>query len=781
MKSSIHEQLSASPLVWFAAALLAGIVLGSLFSLPVTTWVGLAILGLASALALHRLRPSMRLALLVLPVILCLGAARYQATQALPSATSIAQYNDQDQKIYVTGSVIEAPDVRDTYTNLRIQVSFVDTGSGDIPADGSLLVVVDNPASVVYGAHIRARGYVKTPRQSEDFSYRDYLARQGILSTLKASFLTVLPDNQADPYQSLVYRIHDSLVKSVYNLFPDPEASLVAGILLGADKGIPPDVQKAFQDTGTSHIIAISGFNISIVAAVLVLLFGRLFGKNWGTLLSMLGILFYTILVGATPSVVRAAIMGGMSVIAVLLGRRNLALSSLAAAAGLMVAYEPLLLWDVGFQLSFAATLGLVFYAGPLADFVSAQLERRFPPQDVKKFIEPVTNYVLLTFAAQLTTLPIIFYYFGRLSLLAFIANPLILPAQPALMILSGLAVSLSRIYHPLGQVVAWLAWPFAAYTIRMVEFFGQIPYGVLVLGEFSLLAALLFYAILIAVTFTWPRFKSAVTPGLLIPTLAVLTFLIWRGIFNLPDGRLHLTFLDVGSADGILITTPAGRHILINGGGSSSGLADQLGRRMPAFNRGLDSLVVASTQENQVAALPRTLQQYRPEAVVWAGNVQASTSSEKLKTWLAASHIPVANARTNDLYDLGDGVVLHVLAVSARGAVLSIEFGTFKAILPVGVNADSFIQLKNGADLGQVSALLLSESGYAPSNPLTWLGNIKPQIILLSVAAGDPDGLPAPDVLAFYGNANLLRTDLHGWIDLATDGQQNWVTTQYK
>ncbi len=781
MKSSILEQITASPLVWFAGALLGGIVLSSLWSLPFSSWVGAALVALAAALMLRRLRPNLRLMVLLVPVFFCLGAARYQSTQTPLSKTSIAQYNDQEQKVYVTGVLAEEPDVRDTSTHLRLTVTQVDAGDGDIPAQGALLVVLDSPYPASYGDTIRVHGFIRTPRQSEDFSYRDYLARQGVLSILTTSDLTILPGKHAGRFQTLIIQARNSLVKGVYNLFPDPEASLIAGILLGSDNGIPQDVVKAFQDTGTSHIIAISGFNIAIVAAVLVLLFGRLFGKNWGGLLAILGILFYTILVGASPSVVRAAIMGTLSVFAVMLGRRNLALTSLAAAAAVMALVDPRVLWDVGFQLSFAATLGLVFYAGPLGDFASAQLQRILPPAQVKKYIAPFSDYFLLTFAAQITTLPISFYYFGKFSLVAFITNPLVLPAQPALMILSGLAVSLSHIYQPLGKVVAWLAWPFAAYTIRMVELFARIPYGAVALGEFSLLAALAFYLILIGLTFTWPRFKGALGPGVVFTALTILTVLTWRSLFNLPDGRLHVLFLDVGSADGILVTTPSGKHILINGGASPSGLADQLGRRLPPFTRSLDSLVVASTQENQLAALPRTLLQYRPQSVIWAGNAQASFSALQLKTWLTDSHIPVAKARINDAYDLGSGATMRILAASTRGAVVSIEMGAFKAVLPVGVNDDSFAQLDNGVGLGPVSALLLSESGYAPSNPPDWLANLHPDMTILSVSAGDPNGLPDPALAASYENGNLLRTDRYGWIDLATDGQQTWVTGQYK
>lgn len=783
MKTSIPEQISASPLLWVSTALLAGIILASWLTLSTLIWLGLIIPAMLVALILRRIRPQWRLAVLLLPGFLFLGAARYQMVQppAELNFNMLAYYNGVPRKVYVTGTLAAPPDVRDTYMNLRMKVEAVDLDRGDIPVSGDLLIRLTNEYEIAYGDHFRVRGYILTPPENEDFSYRDYLAMQGIHSILSTNTITIIPGNDADPLRAAMYNFKTSLVKQLYRLFPDPEASLLAGILLGVDNNIPVGIQQAFKNTGTSHIVAISGFNIAIIAGIFVTLFSRFFGKKIGAILAILSIIFYTLLVGASASVVRAAIMGTLSIIAAQFGRRNLALTALAASALVMALISPFVLWDIGFQLSFAATLGLVIYAQPMQEAVTAFLIHYFPLSNVEKFVGPFSDYFLLTLAAQITTLPITIYHFGRLSLVSFIANPVVLPPQPMVMVLGGLALLFSRAYMPLGQVVAWIAWPFAAYTIRVVEFFNGFPGGVLVLGEFSLLAVILFYVLLFGITFTWARVKGFFTPLVIFCLLAGFTFSTWRSVLNAPDGRLHVTFLDVGSADGILIKTPSGRFVLINGGASPSGLADQLGRRIPPFSRGIDYLVVASTQENQVAALPRVLEQYRPKTVLWAGNPQASFSSKRVDEWLTFNSVPVEKAEVNATFDLGDGAQLRVLAVSARGAVLSVEMGNFKVILPVGVDPDTFVALKNGQDLGPVTAMLLSESGYAPSNPPGWLANLKPSVYVLNVAAGDPDGLPAPELLKALEKVNLTRTDVNGWIDLASDGQQFWITVERK
>ena len=785
MKDSLLEQITNAPLVWLTSAFFGGIVLSSLVTLPWWLWLAAGVLGLPIGFVIKRLRPQASLALMLVPAFVFFGGARHAYEQPDLSPERLAWYNDLEQNVYVTGTLAEAPDVRDTYMNLRIDASAIDTGEGDIPVTGTLLVRLTNDYELEYGQMVRVRGQMQTPPENEEFSYRDYLSRQGIHSVLRTNELTLLPfPVQVNSFKGLLARLRASLQEEVDALFPQPESALMNGVLLGIEGGIPDELQQAFKNTGTAHIVAISGFNIAIIAGIFVSLFSRFFGKNIGSILAILGIIFYTLLVGASASVVRAAFMGSLSLIARQFGRRNLALNALFTSGLLMALGSPFVLWDVGFQLSFAATLGLVLYAQPMQDGTRALLGRILPATAVDAIIGPISDYFLLTFAAQITTLPITVYHFSRLSWVSFIANPFILPAQPPVMIVGGLAALLGKLYHPLGQVVAWFAWPFPAYTIRMVEFFDGIPGGVVVLGDFSFLTMLLLYGILLGLTVFWSHlwaWRSLLTSSLVIVVVTIFTVNLWRSAANGPDGRLHITFLDAGSADAVLIKTPDGRFVLINGGSSPSMLGDQLGRRIPPFSHKLDALVIAATQETQVAALPRVLEQYPPDMVLWAGNSQASYSATLLDEWLTQNAVPITQAKGGELLDLGQGATLHLLSVTSRGAVVQVEWGNFKVMMPIGVTYETFEQLENGTGLGPVTALLLAESGYLPSNPPEWLENVNPQMYIISVAAGDFNGLPSPDLLETLENDAVLRTDTSGWIDLTTNGQDVWVSVERK
>ncbi len=780
------------PLLWLSLAFLAGILLASQVTLPVTVWLILA--GIALLLIIvYRLWSARRqnsnpptISLITLSLItLFLGAARFQASIPIIDAHHIAWYNDRQYDLLVTGVLTELPDTRDTYTNLRLRVQSVDTGDESLPAGGLILARILPGQTFHYGEVIRLRGALKTPPEDEEFSYRDYLARQGIHAYLPSAEATLLPFRGGNPLVAAIYALKERSLVVIYRIFPDPEASLLAGILLGMDTGLPPDLQQAFKDTGTAHIIAISGFNITIIAALLVTFFNRLLGPRRGALAAVIGIALYTLLVGADAAVVRAAFMGGLALFARQVGRRQDGLNTLVFVAALMAVINPHTPWDVGFQLSFAATLGLILYAEPFSQTAVKLISRFSSLETAQKLAQPLSEFVFFTLAAQLTTLPVMAYHFGRISLVALIANPFILPAQPAVMLFGGLALLLGLLYLPFGQLAAWLAWPFPAYTIRVVELFARLPHGVLILGDFSLLFAILFYATLLSWTFSRGRVKealrAALTPAVILSALALITFLTWRAAFAAPDGRLHLTFLDVGSADAVLIQTPTGRTVLVNGGLSPSRLSDALGRRLSPFNRKLDYLVIASTQEDQVGALPRTLERFPPQAVLWAGKVEASYSARQLDEWLADRAILVTRAGPGQALDLGAGATLTVLAVNPRGAVLLVEWKGFRALLPIGMNFDSLAELENGAAVGPMNVLLLADSGYAPVNPPEWIAELQPQLVILSVAAGDPDGLPDQDTLDAVQEITLLRTDRNGWITVSTDGEGMWVEVEKK
>jgi len=791
------------PLFWVSLAFLLGILLAAILPLPTAAWLGLAGLGITFPFlrhvikrlksrfpALDRLRQPVWLSRIptlipysLLPLFLFLGAARYQAAQPILTPAALAWYNDQPRDVALEGVLVRAPDERDTYPSLRLRVDSLRPLDAEAPTgvDG-LLLVRASPGNYAYGDRLRLQGRLVTPTEDETFSYRDYLACSGVYSYMSYPKIDRLERGLGNPLLAGLYAFHERGVETIYRIFPDPEASLMAGILLGEAQGIPTQVQEDFRLTGTSHIIAISGFNITMVAGLFTMLFSRLLGRRRGAIAAAIGIGLYVLLVGGSAAVLRAALFGWLTLFARQVGRRQTGLNSLTFTGALLAVFNPLVLWDAGFQLSFSATLGLMLYSEPFSTAFNAWAGRHLPATIVSRIAQPVSEYILATLAAQVTLLPVLLIIFRQFPLTSLLVNPLILPAQLPLMVLGGLALGLGMIFTPLGQVAAALAWPFVAYTIRMVEAFASLPDTVIHTGATSWGFAAGFYAILFAITYYRPKVSvllRKLTPGIALLGLGVLATITWREAYRAPDGKLHVTVMPAGSGEAILIQTAGGRFVLINGGPSPSRLSDALGRRLPRGDQRLDWLVVADPDNEDLYALPDTIKRYTPANVLWAGPTGGTRGTRYLWQALMAADIPVTRLQPGQALDLGEGARLEALTVGSRGAVFLLEWESFRMLLPLGLDFEALEALEYGKSVGRVSALLLAQSGYAPLNPPEWIANLNPQVVLLSVEAGNEDNLPSWETLQALEGYTLLRTDENGWIELTTDGEELWVEVE--
>ena len=307
------------PLFWLSLAFIIGIVLGEYLDWHLYIWVIMGVIALFFTILLWLLQhfsiqryqvirdsiPSLSVPYPLLFMFLCLGAVRLLAAQPdLADPEFIAAHNDTDKLVTVRG-VLEAPaDVRDTSINLRVEAESVryEGEPISIPTAGLLLARVETGGEWQYGDHVALRSKLKTPPEDEEFSYRDYLAHQGIYAYMSSAEAIRLEGGHGNPILSAIYALKGRALAMVYQLWPDPEASLMAGILLGVESGIPENVQVAFKNTGTSHIIVISGFNITIIAGLFVLLFSKLLGRLRGAFAAAVAIVIYTILVVRAPT-----------------------------------------------------------------------------------------------------------------------------------------------------------------------------------------------------------------------------------------------------------------------------------------------------------------------------------------------------------------------------------------------------------------------------------------------------------------------------------------------
>jgi competence protein ComEC len=670
--------------------------------------------------------------------------------------------------------VVKPTAPREGYVEVTVQAETLSVDSDAVTVNGLLLARIDQGIHIEYGDRVFLTGELTTPVEYEDFSYRDHLARQGIHSLMSFAQVEVLDSDQGNPIWAAIYGIRERGLETLYRLYPAREAALLSGILLGDESGLSEDTKTAFNDTGTRHIIAISGFNISIIASLLLTVFIRRLGIRRGIWIAGVGIAIYTLLVGAEASVVRAAIMGILALVALQTGRQAFALNSLGFTAAAMALVNPLVIWDVGFQLSFTATLGIVLYAEPLQSWSKRWLDSHLPEEWARRLSRPINDYVLVTIAAQLTTLPILLYYFHRLSLFSLPANLLILPVQPALMILGGMSLFFGMIIQTLGQVLAFVAWIPTAYTMRVVEWFASLPWVSQSFSDFPFYLVATWFALLVLAGAPALRDrirKIHLQPIVPLLALTAFTFWTWNSALAAPDGLLHITLLDV-NGEAILIRTPEGRNILINGGNSSTQLLNEVSQFGP-WRQTLDLIIIAGQRSEQIGALSGSLERLAPQHIAF-GVSYISDPMESLWDEAESLGITVSNLNAGDYFDLGNSGRLEIAGVGPRGAVIKLVWNKFEALFPSGIDFDQMEASNYGYSFGPVDLLVLADSGYAPLNPAQWIANLAPSVVW---STGDEE--IETDLRDLIGESQLFESSQHGWLQLSTDGEQLWLEVE--
>jgi len=403
------------------------------------------------------------------------GVLRFDVSESLTKV--LTNFNDTKASIELRGYINDEPKRLIDKQRLTVQVKEIRAPDYAVFTDEKVLITVDFYPEFEYGDLVSIEGKLQSPKNFDDFDYVNYLAKDRIFSLAyypKISKITAKdflseptskPENLKISLFKNIFRIKKVFEESIERTMAEPNAALINGILLGSRENIPQDLKEAFNKTGTTHILAISGYNITVVGLYISFLFMFFIRRQTAFWFTVLGIIIFTILTGASASVIRAAIMGILVLLAYREGRFHNMTNSIVFAGLVMILLNPRVLrFDIGFQLSFLATLGLIY----LSPFLSDKLKR------VPEFWNFKENFIA-TLSAQIMVLPVILYNFGGFSFVSLPANLLILPIVPITMFFGFLAGVAGLLWLRLGEAIGLIAWLFSEYEILIVKAFSLI------------------------------------------------------------------------------------------------------------------------------------------------------------------------------------------------------------------------------------------------------------------------------------------------------------------
>ncbi len=384
------------------------------------------------------------------------------------------------------GIVTKEPETDEKYQKVIIEDN----------AKNKILINSDIYPQYQYGDELKVKCDLQEPKNFEDsnFDYQMYLAKDGIYRICNKPQITAIASNKGNKFYTAILAAKNKFEEKISAIFPDPEGAYLKGLILGGGKRMTKDLNDAFSKTGTTHTVAVSGYNVTIVAAFLMWL-GIALGlwRQQVFSFALIGIVLFVLMTGAPSSAVRAGIMGGLVIWAMKEGRLANSTNAIILAAAIMLAINPLLLrYDAGFQLSFLATLGIVWLY-PL-------FEKKIWGSGILK------ETILLSVAAQIFVLPILLNSFEKLSIVSPLANLLILPAIPYIM-LGGFAAGIAGfIFVPLGTLMGFIPYLLLKIELFTVAWLGNLPWAALEIKNFGWVYMIIYYAGLLALLYFYQR-----------------------------------------------------------------------------------------------------------------------------------------------------------------------------------------------------------------------------------------------------------------------------------
>ncbi len=769
-------RLESAPLFPPTVAFATGIVGASWIEPPPLLLVELAggLLALTGvALVCGHGRPAL---CLLLSALVALGALRgsspfvprdHLANQSLPPVVS------------VEGRLLEEP-VRWAVdrTRLLVDVESYQDGPDRRPAHGRVqLTIYGEMEPLGEGQRIRADVRLHRPvgfRNPDAFDYPAHLRREGILLVGSGRGDRVTPlTADAPPWP---VRVRRWAVATVQAELPESSAALLAGLLLGERTALPAETDEAFRRAGVYHVLAVSGFNVALVASSVFATLSLFGVPRRATALVAGGVLVgFALVVGGQPSVLRATVMGLVLLLSVLLERESQLMNALCLAGLALLIWSPNDLWDPGFQLSFAATAGIISLAATFTGFMT---ERGLP--------HCLAAPVAVSLGAQLAVTPIMLAHFNQLSLIGPVANLLVVPLAGPATTLGMVALLLQLASETAASLVFNTLWALLVGLRVVVWAAAAIPGAMVHLPAPSWAAMAAWCGALVLIPYIPERVWPRVTASALVAAAAALCAWPW---VSPGDGRLRITFLDVGQGDATFVELPDGPRVLVDGGPGGVQRFD-VGERVLApflWNRPvhrLDVVALSHSDSDHAGGVAAVLRHFRVTEF-WESGRWAPGGEGAL---LALSRSDAARRvlRAGQRLWLGDALVTVLnpdgqpgVGANDDSLVLRLDWRAVSVLFTGDLGGPGEARVLERREPLRVLALKVAHHGSRFSSGAQFLEAVWPTFAIISVGPRNPLHHPSPETLARLeaSGARIYRTDRDGAIILETDGQRVWIT----
>ncbi len=632
--------------------------------------------------------------------------------------------------------------------------------------------------------------------------YAAYLMRQGISATAYVDGpqrVQRLGKVQRNPLVSLSISMKNSLSQVIDQTTVAPFRQILSGLLLGEGNAIPQSIKEDFKRSGVYHILAISGLHIGIISILIFAIMKMVgLGEEVATPLVLAFLLVYVCAIGWKWSAVRAAIMVATGLVARLIKREKDVVTSIALAAFIILIIWPLALFDVGFQLSFIATLSIV-------ELVPLLLEILSPKKG-----GAVVTALAISLSAQIGTIPLQAYYFNQVSLISPIANLFIVPLVTVVVQLGFIAGVLGNLVLGVGAAINATNMVLLSIILRLAHLFGALPMAYCYVGSPSIPFLVIYYSLLIWICAgkRYPQIfrkrEMVLKKRSTFALLFILAFIIWGQVFRVLSPALIVTFLDVGQGDAMVIEVPGGGTFLIDGGnreGSGDDIYDIGEKVVIPFLRSqgirkLDLIILSHPHGDHVGGLGAVLEAFPVGRILEYGGPYDTSEKvpgvyHRFREIAKEKGIPRITIKEGHSILMGQNFRIDILHPGGMALPKSAGFNDYSLLLRMVYGQSTFLftgdlerlgedaVLKGGAEL-ESQVLKVAHHGGNSSTSMEFLRKVRPEYGIISVGP-NPFGHPSGGTLArlSYENVKVYRTDISGAITIKSDGKTLKIRTQ--
>lgn len=616
-------------------------------------------------------------------------------------------------------------------------------------------------------------------RNRGGFDYSKYIYSQNIYGMLKVRDVNNIYKKEI-AQNNIIYEIRKNIKGTFEKILPQDEFGIMTGILIGDTSYITKKTEESFKSSGITHLLAVSGSNIAYVILFTKFIFNKILGKRYSNYIVIIFVIVFMIVSGCTPSVVRATIMGCIIIIAEILSRKPNIYASISISAIIILTYNPLISFDVGFILSFGGTLGIVF----LYERIKQGVINFYSIENTVLLY--IVETLSLTLAAQIILLPIMCYNFNSISSVAIIVNILVVPISGLVTILGFIIYISSLFCFPAAKFLGYSIYILIRIVINIANFFSSLPFATVLVITPSIIWIIIYYIILVKIYF---KIKNK-NFNILISVL-VITSLIY---YYFPSNYLEINFVDVGQGDCTYIETKNGKNILIDGGGSE-GSDYNVGEQillpyiLDRQKTKIDLIVVSHMHEDHIEGLFTIIDNLKvSRIVIGPTNIQNDIYTELIKK-AYSKRIIIDTVYEGDVIFVDD-VKIEVL-YPKRGNEISNNENNNSLVLKLACDGVSVLftgdaekevedQLKNNISS---DILKVSHHGSNTSSTERFINIVNPKISLIGVGKNNTFGHPNNEIVKrLYQKGSLVyRTDIYGEIMIKIQNRKIKVDTLIK